>query len=120
MGPLYRPMYRPMYRPTASYAAHYKFNTCWQLTLPVGNSSLLAVLIFDSLFAYCATVQPLFFPDLFSPGGFSDKYPSVWKYMIRLSERPACPDPYKEGMRSAIESSSGSSGNPLNALFGRK
>ena len=48
------------------------------------------------------------------------RYPSIWKYMIRLVERPACPEAYKEGMVRAEEASSGSSSNPLNALFGRK
>ncbi|GAX84890.1 hypothetical protein CEUSTIGMA_g12311.t1 [Chlamydomonas eustigma] len=62
---------------------------------------------------------PLFFPDLFSSGGFIDKYPNVWRYMKEIVERPSCPDAYKEGMISAVQASSSknSGGNPLSNLF---
>jgi len=65
---------------------------------------------------------PLFYPDMFVPGGFPDKYPAVWAYMLKLAERPTCPAPYKEAIKQATDglAPSGSGGNPLSNLFKKR
>lgn len=46
---------------------------------------------------------PLFYPEMFVPGSFADKYPAVWQYMTRIMQRPSCPTAYREGMQRALQ-----------------
>ncbi|PNH08375.1 Protein gstA [Tetrabaena socialis] len=63
---------------------------------------------------------PLFFPDL-----DLTQYGAVWSYMQKISERPACPEPYKDAMAGALEAAAqrqggAGAGGVMSKLFGKR
>jgi glutathione S-transferase len=55
---------------------------------------------------------PLFFPD-----SVPLRQQRVWEYMGRVAARPACPQPFKDGMAAAAEKGGGGGG--VGGLFSK-
>jgi len=59
----------------------------------------------------------LLYIPLFFPNTVPVKQKNVWAYMIRLAERPACPESYRRGMAEALERTQGGG---LGGLFSKR